>query len=540
MNSLNLKNLHDLFVYSTEHFGANKAFYTLSGEGYTYREFKEKTEHVANLVHYCGLNQGDKIAILSPSLANWPVAFFSITAFDKVAVPLLTDFSTDEISNILEHSESKALFISKKLLHKISDNVMENLSTVIIIETFEILKGEIIERKDPLPVTEGSGLATIIYTSGTTGSSKGVMLSHKNWCANLVAAEYLRPGYEWDIWLSFLPLSHSYECSLGLILPMVSGSSVYYLEKPPTATVLMSALKQVRPTTILSVPLIMEKLYRNAVLPKFQKNRWIKALYQTTFGRKLFHYIAGRKIKKQFGGRLRFFGIGGAKLDGEVERFLLEAKFPYGIGYGLTETSPLLAGANPQMVKWQSTGPAVHGVELRIDNPNPLTGEGEIVAKGNNIMMGYYKNPEATAAAFTSDGWFKTKDLGFIDKDQCVYIRGRLGNMIVGSSGENIYPEEIESVINNHEIVEESIVIQRDGKLVALIHLNADKLKAFIEEKQDKVYETAQQVVDKLVTELQNFVNSKVSKFSRINTIELSSGQFEKTPTLKIKRYLYK
>ncbi len=540
MNSSDLKNLHDLFVYSTGHFGANKAFYTIDGDGYTYREFKEKTEYVAHLIHDFGLNPGDKIAILSQSISNWPVAFFSITAFGKVAVPLLTDFSTDEISHILEHSESKAIFISKKLLNKISDTVKERLSTIIILDTFEILKGEIIERRDPLKVTEGSGLATIIYTSGTTGSSKGVMLSHKNWCTNLEAAEYLRPGYEWDVWLSFLPLSHAYECSLGLILPMLSGSSVYFLEKPPTASVLLSALKQVRPTSILSVPLIMEKLYRNAVLPKFHKNRLIKTIYQTTIGRKIFHLLAGKELRKQFGGRLRFFGIGGAKLDSEVERFLLEAKFPYGIGYGLTETSPLLAGANPQMVKLQSTGPAVHGVSLRIENPNPVTGEGEIVAKGNNIMMGYYKNPEATAAAFTSDGWFKTKDLGFIDKNQRVYIRGRLGNMILGSSGENIYPEEIESVINNHEIVEESIVIQRDGKLVALIHLNAEKLKSFIEEKQDKVYETAQQAVDKLITEVKNFVNSKVNKFSRITAIELSSRQFEKTPTLKIKRYLYK
>jgi long-chain acyl-CoA synthetase len=540
MDPINLKNLHDLFVYSTEHYSTNKAFYTLSGEGYTYNEFREKTEHIANLIHYCGLTQGDKIAILSQSISNWPVAFFSITAFDKVAVPLLPDFSTDEITHIIEHSESRAIFISKKLLNKISDTTMERLSTVIIIDTFEILKGEIIERNDPLPITEGSGLATIIYTSGTTGSSKGVMLSHKNWCANLVAAQYLRPSYEWDVWLSFLPLSHAYECSLGLILPMFSGASVYFLEKPPTASILISALKQVRPTSILSVPLIIEKLYRNAVLPKFQKNRWIKALYQTTVGRKVLHYLAGKKLKQQFGGRLRFFGIGGAKLDGEVERFLLEAKFPYGIGYGLTETSPLLAGANTQMVKWQSTGPAVYGVKLRIDNPNPLTGEGEIVAQGNNIMMGYYKNPEATSDAFTSDGWFKTKDLGFIDNNQRVYIRGRLGNVILGSTGENIYPEEIESVINHHEIVEESVVIERDGKLIALIHLNAEKLKVFVEEKQGQVYENAQHVIDNLIKEVQNFVNSKVNKFSRIAAIEVFSGQFEKTPTLKIKRYLYK
>ena len=527
MDPIELKNLHDLFVYSTEHFGANKAFYAVDGEGYTYHEFKEKTEQVAHLLHDCNLNPGDKIAILSQSISNWPVAFFSITAFNKVAIPLLPDFSMDEISHILEHSESKAIFISKKLLNKISDVTMERLSTVILIDTFEILKGEIIVRNDSLQITDGDGLASIIYTSGTTGNSKGVMLSHKNWCANLAAAYYLRPSYEWDVWLSFLPLSHAYECSLGLILPMFSGASVYFLEKPPTASILMSALKQVRPTSILSVPLIMEKLYRNAVLPKFNKNRWIKAIYETTVGRKVFHYLAGKKLRKQFGGRLRFFGIGGAKLDGEVERFLLEAKFPYGIGYGLTETSPLLAGANPQMVKWQSTGSAVHGVTLRIDNPDPLTGEGEIVAKGNNIMMGYYKNPDATSAAFTSDGWFKTKDLGLIDKNQRVYIRGRLGNIILGSTGENIYPEEIESVINKHEIVEESIVIERDGKLVALIHLNAEKLNA-------------QHVIDNLITEVQKFVNSKVNKFSRITAIEVSSDQFEKTPTLKIKRYLYK
>jgi long-chain acyl-CoA synthetase len=540
MNLSDIKNLHDLFVHSTRKFGVNKAFYNLNGEGYTYSEFKIKTEQVAHLLHDCGLKTGDKVAILSQNTSNWPVAFFSITAFSKVAVPLLPDFSTDEISNILEHSESKAIFISNKLLNKLSDNAKNRLSIIIIIDTFEILKGKIITRKEPLPNTEGSGLATIIYTSGTTGNSKGVMLSHKNWCTNLVAAESLRPSHYWDVWLSFLPLSHAYECSLGLILPMFNGASVYYIEKPPTASVLLSALKQVRPTTILSVPLIIEKLYRNAVLPKFHKNGLIKALYQTAPGRKVLHYLAGKKLKQQFGGRLRFFGIGGAKLDGKVERFLLEAKFPYGIGYGLTETSPLLAGANPQMVKWQSTGPAVRGVTLRIDNPNPLTGEGEIVAKGNNIMMGYYKNPEATAAAFTSDGWFKTKDLGFIDKKHRVYIRGRLGNMILGSTGENIYPEEIESVINNHEIVEESIVIQRDGKLVALINLNAEKLKTFIEEKQEQAYETAQQRIEKLIAEVQIFVNSRVNKFSRITAIEVLSEQFEKTPTLKIKRYLYK
>jgi long-chain acyl-CoA synthetase len=321
---------------------------------------------------------------------------------------------------------------------------------------------------------------------------------------------------------------------------MLSGASVYYLEKAPTASIIMSALKQVRPTTMLSVPLIIEKIYRNGVLPKFRKSNFIKAIYQTPTGRKILNRLAGKKLMKQFGGRLRFFGVGGSKLDTEVERFLLEAKFPYAIGYGLTETSPLLAGANTKMVKLNSTGPAVHGVSLRIDNPNPSTGEGEIVAKGDNVMMGYYKNPEATAAAFTPDGWFKTKDLGIFDSEQRLFIRGRLGNMIVGASGENIYPEEIESVINNHEIVEESLVIQRDGRLVALIHLNKEKLKAYIEEKQSRMYETAQPILDNLVKEIQKYVNRKVNKFSGIAFIELYDEQFEKTPTQKIKRYLYR
>lgn len=540
MNSFELKNLRDLFVYSTTHFGPNKAFYTINGNGYTYNEFKEKTENIAHLLRDYGINSGDKIAIFSQSMSNWPVAFFSITAFGAVVVPMLPDFARDEVSNILEHSESKALFISERLLYKLSDGAKQRLSTIIILDNFEVIKGEKADKKEPFHLPEGSDLSTIIYTSGTTGNSKGVMLSHKNWIANLEAAHLLRPSYEWDVWLSMLPLSHAYECGLGLMLPMFTGGSVYYLEKPPTASIIMAALKQVRPTTMLTVPLIIEKIYRNAILPKFQKNSLLKAIYKTTAGRKMLNRLAGKKLMEQFGGRLRFFGIGGAKLDSEVERFLLEAKFPYGIGYGLTETSPLLAGANPQMVAWKSTGPAVHGVTLRIDNPNPVTGEGEIVAKGNNVMMGYYKNPEATAAVFTSDGWFRTKDLGIFDKEQRLYIMGRLGNMIVGPSGENIYPEEIENVINNHEIVEESLVIERDGRLVALIHLNQEKLKTYIEIKQNQINKNAQQIIDNLRTEIQRFVNVKLKKFSNIATIELKDEQFEKTPTQKIKRYLYR
>jgi len=297
----------------------------------------------------------------------------------------------------------------------------------------------------------------------------------------------------------------------------------------------------------------------------------MKAVYGTTPGRKLLNKVAGKKLMKTFGGRIRFFGIGGAKLDGDVERFLIESKFPYAIGYGLTETAPLLAGAVGKLVKWQSTGPAMHGVTLRIDNPNPENGEGEIVAKSPSVMMGYYKNPDATEQAFTADGYFRTKDLGIIDKDGRLYIKGRLSNMILGPSGENIYPEEIESVINGHPMVAESVVTQQKGKLVALVHFNPDKLKALEEAKEEAIaayYEKKEQLmhsfeekkeqlmhtyeetkdaavkifnekIEQLKKEVYEYVNTRVNKFSKISAVKDQPHQFEKTATQKIKRYLY-
>jgi len=564
--------LRDLFSYCTDTFKDNKAFAYNGGYSYTYKEFGDKTTEVAQLLSSAGLGKGDKIGILSQNMPNWPVAYFSAVAFGRVAVPMLPDFSEPEIRNVIEHSESKALFVSKRLLYKVPKELMERLNIVIDIDSLEVLH----KAKDINPVTEvfstPEDLATIIYTSGTTGNSKGVMLSHRNLCTHLYASFKLRPSFEWDIWLSVLPLSHTLECSLSMMLPMMSGASVYFLEKAPTPSVLVQALKEVRPTTMLTVPMIIEKIYRSSIVPKFQANSITKALYKTNFGRKFLHRVAGKKLMETFGGRIRFFGIGGAKLDSQVERFLLEAKFPYAIGYGLTETCPLLAGAIPSMVKWQSTGPAVHGVTLRIDNPNPETGEGEIVAKGPNVMMGYYKNPDATEQAFTKDGWFRTKDLGIIDKDGRLYIKGRLTNMILGPSGENIYPEEIESIINGHAMVAESLVTESKGKLIALVHFNPDKLKAMMEateealnayyhqtkeqlvksyegkkdelvksyeEKKDETVKAFNEKIEQLKKEVYEYVNSRVNKFSKISFVVDHPEQFEKTATQKIKRFLY-
>lgn len=479
MNPIKFKTLRSLYEHcTTSGFHDNKAFYYVDGsEGYTYGELIAEIDKISDLLLQYGVRNEEKVAILSQNMPNWPISFFSVAAFGRVVVPLLPDFSPQEIENIILHSESKAIFVSKRLLPKLTEKTLEALSLVIALDDFEVIKGGECEEREEIKHSEEDDLAAIIYTSGTTGNSKGVMLSHRNFTANLYAAQVLRPGFEWDVWLSILPLSHTLENSLCMLLPMTSGASVYYMKKIATPTVLMASLAVVKPTTMLSVPLIMEKVYKSTVLPTFTKSKFMSALYKTSAGRRALNRVAGKKLMKKFGGRLRFFGIGGAKLDPEVEQFLYEAKFPYAIGYGLTETSPLLAGATPDMVKWQSTGPAVEGVTLRIANPDPVTGEGEIQAKGDNVMMGYYKNPEATAETFTEDGWFRTKDLGVFDKKGWLFIKGRLSNMIVGPSGENIYPEDIESVLSNHEMISEAIVTQEKGKLIAIVHLNEEKLK---------------------------------------------------------------
>lgn len=491
----NYRTLGDLFNYSTATYSNNKFTSFIKGDSYTYGEFGNKTTEISELLLKNNIKFADKVGILSQNMPNWGVAFMSCVAYGRVAVPMLPDFSETEIANIIAHSESKAIFISKKLFHKLDEQTLNSLNLIIEIDNFTVLKGEVISNQEREDIKnlhtkshltpEEMDLATIIYTSGTTGNSKGVMLSHKNLISHLYSAKEMRPSFEWDVWLSILPLSHTLECSLSLLLPFASGSQVFYLDKAPTPTILLQALKIVRPTTLLVVPLIIEKIYKNSILPKIKAKPITAKMYNTTLGRKFLHYMAGKQMKQMFGGRMRFFGVGGAKLDGTVERFLAEAKFPYAIGYGLTECSPLLAGATPDKVKWQTTGPAVPRVQVKINNPDPITGEGEIVAKGDNIMAGYYKNPEATADAFTADGWFRTKDLGYIDSKGWISIRGRLNSMIVGASGENIYPEEIETVINSHDLVTESIVTSQNGILVAKVCLNPEKIENVIQAKND-------------------------------------------------------
>jgi len=326
---------------------------------------------------------------------------------------------------------------------------------------------------------------------------------------------------------------------LVLILPIMFGASVHYLRKPPTAPVLLPALKIVKPTTMLVVPLIIEKIFKGKILPGINE-RWItRTLYKTALFRKLLHRVAGKKLEETFGGQLRFFGIGGAKLDDNVERFLMDARFPFAIGYGMTESSPLLAGAVVGKTRYLSTGPAMPGVELRIGDADPKTGEGEIQARGQNVMKGYYKEPELTKDAFTVDGWLRTGDRGCFDKQGCLYIKGRIKNMIVGSSGENIYPEEIESLINRMEYVLESLVVQQKGRLVAMVHLNFEEMENRYKLMKEEAVQLFNEKTDEILREIQLKVNEELNKFSQIQRVVLQPVPFEKTPTQKIKRFLY-
>ncbi len=535
-----------LFNETVRKYGSHNSYAFVGEKPKTYDESLKEISALTAFLERTGIKPGDKVALLSNNMPNWSSAYFGITFMGAVVVPILPDFSATEVGNVLSHSGAKAIFVSSSQLPKLEGYDSENLKTGILIDDFSVFfsasKALVFDpsaRPQKTYDVAEDDLASIIYTSGTTGRSKGVMLTHKNISFNALKGLVIQPINENDRFLSVLPLSHTYENTLGLIFPVLGGACVYYLRKPPTPAVLIPAMAEVRPTVMLTVPLIMEKIYFNKILPTFNDKKLLRFLYKISFIRKKLNAVAGKKLYKTFGGHLKFFGIGGAKLNKSVERFLLEAKFPYAIGYGLTETSPLLAGANPSKSVFDSTGPAIEGIELKINNPDTKTGEGEIWARGPSVMKGYYKEPEMTREVLTSDGWFKTGDLGLFDSRMNLYIKGRLKNMIVGASGENIYPEEIESVINNFRFVVESLVIQQKGKLVAYVHLNMEELEKKYQNLKDDMSRQYEQKKEELLIELQEYVNSHVSKFCQINKVVLQPVPFQKTATMKIKRFLY-
>ena len=526
-----------LYEYATTVYSKKQytQWYDTKEGGYTYASFKTKCDSISKKLTQYGIGAGDKVAILSQSMPNWSVAFYATTVFGRISIPILPDSSENEVTNIINHSESKVLFVSERLLPKVSKEVMDKMVLVVNMDTLEAIKSDdehfTCDGKPSVPTPDE--IATIIYTSGTTGSAKGVVLSHRNLASNVITCYHSCKRTDKDRWMSILPMAHTLEMTLGMLYPMYCGASVYYLQKPPVPSILMKALKIVKPTTMLTVPMIIEKVYKNSIVPTIKKSRTLSWMNEHMNG--LMCKIIGMKLKATFGGKVTFYGIGGAKLDPEVEAFLLKANLPYAIGYGLTETSPLLGYA---MNGWRAVGSLgypVYNVKLKLYNVNPETGEGEIVAKGPNVMLGYYKDPQRTKSVFTEDGWFRTSDIAVQDKKGRFYIKGRNSNMILGASGENIYPEEIENVINNVEGVNESIVIERGGKLIALVQPQ-DNFIQWDKESEDKIYEK----LDAWKAKLLKVVNKNVSKASQVSSVEVMKEPFEKTATQKIRRFKYK
>lgn len=537
--------LPGMFARTAARHGSRPALAMVGETPVTYDEADRRIRSVIALLKRSGLRPGDRVAILGANMPNWSIGYYAVTFSGGVAVPLLPEFHPGEIATILDHAGPVILIVSDSLRKKVASHEEKGSMVVIRMEDFTTVAGDSADKAFPAEgspaghAVEPDDLAAIIYTSGTTGKPKGVMLTHRNLCFTAMKSGRVQEIIETDRFLSVLPLSHTYENTIGMILPMISGACVYYLGKAPTPAILLPALQEVKPTIMLTVPLIIEKIFRNVILPKFNGSRVMRTLSRFGPTRRLLNRVAGRKLMTTFGGELRFFGIGGAKLNRTVEKFLIEAKFPYAIGYGLTETSPLLAGFNPKDYRLQSTGPAIEGIELVIHDPDPKTGEGEIRARGPNVMKGYYREPELTAEILTPDGWLKTGDLGVMDRDGYLYIKGRLKNVIILSGGENIYPEEIESVINNFKHVLDSLVLEQKGKLVALVHFNREEIEQRYGHLQQEFIDFVERMIEELRNELQQYVNHRMNRFSQVQAVIVHPEPFEKTATMKIKRYLY-
>ena len=545
-----------LLENSVKKFGERPALSLVNENPVTYAQVAQKSIRINKFLTAMGIKKGSKVALYGTGRPEWGEAYFGIVNIGAIAVPLLPDFSETEVLSILKHCGVDAMIVEEKLYAKLKNIENELPPFVIKLEDFSILKSkeEQVQKIDEcdsveLPVIEieEEDTASIIYTSGTTGRSKGVELTHKNliWCA--VQGQTLHRVNKMDRTLSFLPLSHVYEFTIGFTMQILNGACVYYLGKPPVISVLLPAFMRVKPTIVCSVPLIMEKIYKNKVLPTFEKKAVTKFLYKIPLFRKLLNRAAGKQLKKTFGGKIVFFGIGGSKVDPKVEQFMKEAKFPYAIGYGLTETAPLLAGSGPSITLPGTIGIPLEGVDLKINNPDSKTGIGEVVAKGPNVMKGYYKDPELTKANFTTEedsvgsGYFKTGDLGILEKKHGrirLSLKGRSKNMILGPSGENIYPEDIEFVLNQHPLVSESLVVEDDNGLVALVQVDEEKLKDYISKLHEDIVRDIAYHHQTVISEIQYFINSKVNKSSRISRIE-EVKEFQKTASQKIKRYLY-
>ena len=525
-------------------------------EPLTYSQLYQRILALAARMQRDGVKKGDHVAILSENSHYWGIAYLAIVRLGAVAVPILPDLPESDVHHILNEMHVKVLFTTQKQIEKIYELRPDTIGMVITLDDCDPGIGivqvtpfsnfldealsalpEVPEGK-LFPVVEENDLASILYTSGTSGYSKAVMLTHRNLTANAYAASGLADITPGSVWLSILPMSHTYEFTCGFILPLICGGRIAYAGKTPTPAILQKLCGHEKPFAIFAVPLVLEKIYKKRVLPQVEKNLAFRLLCRFGVTRKTLYRKIGTKLVNFFGGNLQLMGVGGAALNPDVEKFLHEARFPYLVGYGMTESAPLIAGGplGDKTIEIGSTGKPIPGVEVAIANPDPETGIGEITVCGPNVMRGYYNDPESTEAVLTSDGWLSTGDLGYIDKKGNLHISGRSKNVIVMPNGENVYPEAIEHKINTYGWVVESLVLENSGQVEAWIYPDYE----FIDEQTAGANRADRRAfIGKLLEDMRIALNEELPKASRISKIFERREPFIKTATHKIKRYLY-
>ncbi len=526
----------------------NMAFSDFDGGDYKYKDIAKTIKSLHLFYQLAGLQRGDKVAVLGRNSANWGAVFLSAISAGLVIVPILPDFNENDTNHIINHSESKLVICAKSMLDKIDITKSEKLQAIVRLEDFGFHSGKVeymeykladgfqYYKENKLDKNafefeewQPEEMCVISYTSGTSGFTKGVMIPERSLVSNIIFAREHMPLEAGDKIVSFLPMAHVYGLLFEFLFPITLGCHITFLSKMPTPAVLTKAFGQIRPRLILSVPLIIEKIYRKRILPAIEKPS-VKFMLKVPGLSSVILKKVRKSLIETFGGRFFEIVIGGAPLSPDVEKFFKRIKFPITVGYGMTECGPLISYEAWNKTMSSSAGCLVDRMEVRIDSEDPFNVVGEIQVKGENVMLGYYKNEKDTEAAFTEDGWLKTGDLGVIDQNNFIYIRGRSKNMLLGPSGQNIYPEEIEAKMCNQNYVAECVVAERKGKLVVMVYPDFEAIDA------DKINKDD---LPKLMEANRVAVNAELPKYEQISSVELVEEEFEKTPKKNIKRYKY-
>jgi long-chain acyl-CoA synthetase len=528
------------------------AYSDYQGDTYRYKDVAEKIMKFHMIFQKQGIGIGSKIAILGKNSRNWAVTYMATVLNGSVSVPILSDFHPEDVMHILEHSESEVLFVSDEYLPGIDMDALPRLRALFRLNDLSLVRAKepaiaedvagiqkAFDARFPdgltpegfqVPEVSNDEIVTINYTSGTAGFSKGVVLNRKSFMANLQYAQDHMPLEPGECIVSFLPLAHTYGCAFDFIFPTSLGCHITFLGKIPSPQVILKAFQEIRPHLVMFVPLVLEKIYTTRLLPTLRKPT-MKILLALPGVNTLIYNKIHKTLNESFGGRFREIVIGGAALNPEVEAFLKKIRFRFSVGYGMTECGPLVSYASWERHRNGASGQPVDSLEMKIDSEDPYSVVGEIMVKGDNVLLEYYKNPEATHAALTDDGWLRTGDLGVFDQDHFIYIKGRSKNMILGPSGQNIYPEEIESKLNTMPLINESVVVERSGRIVALVYPGQDPHK----EGGMSAEELREHMEKNRVA-----LNNRLPKYMQVSAVEIVNEEFDKTPKKSIKRYLYK